>query len=228
MSRIEPVSILCVFALCLSLVPGADAREENGAPEAGTGTKPAAAALAAGRRAKGERDLAGAEAHFQDALAAAERGGDVYEVALEELTYHLPLMRVERYVLAGQWKNAEQSLQDLLERHQSDEEKSQHLVGLIAKLRDRSPVEGGVYARPDAGRKVVQHIERTLDRFLDEHGRYPRGYDELNKILPAGRYPLGEYDIVHYVGGGRAYGLTLRSKTNPDNLLSIQRTGLVQ
>ena len=39
---------------------------------------------------------------------------------------------------------------------------------------------------------------------------------------------LGENDIVHYVGGGRAYGLTLRSKTNPDNLLSIQRTGLVQ
>lgn len=216
-----------LIAACLILAP-ATVRAQDITPEKVSGPRPAVEALAAGRRAKGERNLARAEIHFQEALAEAERGGEVYEAALEELTYHLPLMRVERYVLSGQWRSAEQSLQDLLEQHQSDEEKSKHLVGLIAKLRDRSPAQGGVYTQRDAGRTTVERVEQRLDRFLAEHGRYPRGYDELNEILPAGRYPLEDYDIVHYVGRGRAYGLTLRSRSDPDNLLQVQRTGLVR
>lgn len=228
MSGASPANLVYAVALCLALAPVTGVPAQQAAMGEASASQPAVEALAAGRRAKGERNLARAEAYFQDALAAAERGGEVYEAALEELTYHLPLMRVERYVRRGQWQNAEQSLQDLLEQHQSDDEKSQHVVSLIAKLRDRTPAQGGVYARPDGGRRVIEHIERTLERFLAEHHRYPRGYDELNELLPAGRYPLENYDIVHYVGDRRAYGLTLRSKSNPDNLLTVQKTGLVQ
>jgi len=216
------------MALCLGAVRGAVAAEGDGSVESASQATPAVEALAAGRRAKGERNLARAERHFQSALAAAERDGELFQSALEELTYHLPLMRVERYIRSGQWEQAERSLQDLLERHQSDEEKSRHLVGLIAKLRDSRPVPGGVHASEGAGRKAIEHVERVLDGFFREHGRYPSGYEELNEILPAGRYPLDDYDIVHYVGAGRGYGLTLRSRSNPQNLLSVQRTGLVQ
>ncbi|HSH41200.1 MAG TPA: bacterial transcriptional activator domain-containing protein [Arenicellales bacterium] len=221
-------SIIGVVALCLGLFADAVGAPDEGSAGSTSKATPAVESLAAGRRAKGERDLARAERHFQAALAAAERDGEVFRSALEELTYHLPLMRVERYIRSGRWEQAERSLQDLLEQHQADEEKSRHLIGLIARLRDSRPVPGGVHSSQGAGRKAIEHVERILDQFLREHGRYPLGYDELNEILPAGRYPLDDYDIVHYVGAGRGYGLTLRSRNNPENLLSVQRTGLVQ
>lgn len=220
--------ILFILALSLGPLSIPAARPQERAPGEEAGRPAAVEALAAGRAEKGERNIAGAEARFQEALAAAERGGEVYEAALDELTYHLPLMRVERYVLTGQWRDAQQALEDLLDRHQSDEQKSRHLVGLIAKLRDHAPGQHNVSPRDSDGRKVLERIERTLDRFLAEHGRYPRDYAELNAILPAGRFPLENHDIVDYVGRGRAYGLTLRSRTDPASLLSVQRTGLLQ
>lgn len=217
-----------MVALYLALGPAAGADTPQDEPAGVSGPGPAVQALDAGRRAKGERDLAQAEAHFQDALAAAERGGEVYRAALEELTYYLPLMRVERDVLEGQWQKAERLLQDLLEWHRDDENKSEHLVGLLAELRDRRPSQGGVYTRKEAGQRVVEMVQRRLDRYRDKHGRYPHGYDELNEILPAGRYPLDDFDIVRYVGRGGSYGLTLRSKADPANQLTVQKTGLVQ
>ena len=220
------MAAVCLAVLGLGLSPAVGQEEEQAAGEV-SGSQAALEALAEGRRAKGEGNLALAEVHFRDALAAAEYGGDTYQTALEELTYQLPLMRVERYVLGAQWQRAEQSLQDLLERHQSDEEKSRHLVQLIANLRKRAPAQGDVYA-PEGGHKVVRQVEQTLDRFLEEHGRYPSGYRELNEILPAGRYPLEEYDIVHYVARGKSYGLTIRSRSDPGNLMYVQRTGLMK
>lgn len=190
--------------------------------------KAAVEALAAGRREKGEGHLAQAEVQFQKALAAAPRGGDVYRAALEELTYQLPLMRVQRYVLSGQRLKAEHLLQDLLKDHQGDEKKNRHLVGLIARLRKSKPGETGIASEPGSGRKAINSVEQTLSRFYQDHGHYPRGYRELNRILPADRYPLSDYDIVHYVERGHAYGLTLRSKSDPENLLSVQETGLVE
>lgn len=228
MSRGGAVGLAMSLALFALQAAGQGAASDDADGRDGGASLSAVEALAAGRRAKGERNLARAESHFQDALVAAERGAKVYQAALEELTYHLPLMRVERYALTGQWQRAEQGLQDLLDQHQDDEEKSRHLVGLIARLRDRAPAQGGVYERRDAGQKAVETVERVLARFLDEHGRYPNGYEELNEILPAGRYPLEDYDIVHYVGRGKAYGLTLRSKNNPANLLSVQKSGLLR
>jgi len=185
-------------------------------------------ALKAGRRAKADGRLALAEARFQEALAAAPRDGEVFAAALAELTWDLPLMRVQRHVVNGRWREAERLLQDLLERHSGDEDRRHHVVRLIAEVRDRAPEEGGVLRDPGGGKKAVRYVERALERFFRENGRYPRDYAELNRILPADRFPLEGYDIVHYVSRGEAYGLTLRSKANPENLLSIQRTGLVE
>lgn len=241
MSRSEAVNWLC--AVVLSAAPPATAwarsghhnqapvrhgaqtqqeRPESAVPQA------AAQALAAGREEKGEGRLARAEVQFQNALAAAPRDSDVYQAALEELTYQLPLMRVQRYVLAGQTVKAGELLQDMLEQHQSDEKKSRHLVKLIAQLRKHQAGQSAVYDQSGNGLKAIKRVRQILGRFYDEHGRYPRGYGELNRVLPPDHYPLEDYDIVHYVERGHGYGLTLRSKTDPNNLLSVQSTGLVE
>ncbi|MGA8260746.1 MAG: hypothetical protein WB783_11080 [Arenicellales bacterium] len=204
-------------------------QDQDGAPAGSDSPSPAAAAaLSRGRREKGEGHLALAEEQFQKALASASRGSKVYKAALEELTYQLPLMRVQRYVLAGARQKAGRLLEELLQEHQSDEKKSRHLVELIARLRKGGEAQDGVYSQPGSGHRTISVVERTLNRFYRKHGRYPRDYDELNQILPPDRYPLTDYDIVHYVEQGHAYGLTLRSKSDPDNILTVQDTGLVQ
>ena len=203
---------------------------DQGEPPAGSGAPASegAAALSRGRREKGEGHLALAEAQFQKALASARRGSEVYEAALEELSYQLPLMRVQRYLLAGERRKAGRLLEELLQEHKTDEKKSRHLVELIARLRKSGGTQGDVYPQPGSGHRTITAVEQTLNRFYKEHGRYPRDYDELNQVLPPDRFPLSDYDIVHYVENGHAYGLTLRSKSEPDNILSVQDTGLVQ
>lgn len=208
---------------------GKSSQDQDGAPAGSDAPAPAAAAaLSRGRQEKGDGHLALAEEQFQKALASAIRGSKVYKAALEELTYQLPLMRVQRYVLAGERQKAGRLLEELLQEHKSDEKKSRHIVELIAGLREGGEAQDGVYGQPGSGHRTISVVERTLNRFYREHGRYPRDYDELNQILPPDRYPLTAYDIVHYVEQGHAYGLTLRSKSDPDNVLSVQDTGLVQ
>lgn len=204
-------------------------RQPSVAPgSGGASASRAAAALSAGRLQKGEGHLIQAEIQFQKALDNAPRGSDVYKAALGELTYQLPLMRVQRYVLAGEKNKAGALLQQLLQEHKTDKKKSRHLVELIARLRKGDLVQGGVYDQPGRGRRAIDGVERTLRRYFAENGHYPRGYEELNRILPPDRYPLSGYDIVRYVASGHAYGLTLRSKTDPGNVLTVQNTGLVQ
>lgn len=221
------IECLCVLAVCLGLVPGAQAQARDSVQDAEARSQAGMEALVAGLLAMRRHNLALAEKMFKRALATDD-SGDLRDTATEELTYRLPLKRVERYVASNQWGKAEQLLQDLREQHRSDERKSRHLAHLLEKVRDRTLVPEDTRKRSVEGRGVVAEVEQTLEQFLEENGRYPRGYDELNEILPAGRYPLDEHDIVHYVGRDRAYGLTLRSRTNPDNLVTVQRTGLLQ
>lgn len=221
---------LCIVMMCLGAVPAAQAQAGGQSQEADPRSQASMEALVAGLLAMREQNLELAETLFEKALATEpEEGGDqIHGTAREGLTYHLPLRRLERYVATKQWARAEQLLQNLREQHRDDEAKSAHLQHLTAKLRDGTLVPGDTNPRSFDGRRVVHEVEQTLDRFLAEHGRYPGGYEELNEILPAGEYPLIHYDIVHYVGRGRAYDMRLRSRTSPDRLLTVQRTGLVQ
>lgn len=222
------IECLCIVVMCLGAAPTAQAQAGDQDQEGGASSQASMEALVAGLVAMRQQNLELAETLLERALATEPGNPGVHDTARDGLTYHLPLRRVERYVTAKQWGRAERLLRELQERHRDDEAKSGHLRQLMAKLRDGTLTPGD--AKPDSfdGRRVVQEIEETLDRFLAENGRYPGGYEELNEVLPADQYPLLQYDIVHYVGRGRAYDLRLRSRANPNRLLTVQRTGLVQ
>jgi len=225
MNRASKLAGLSVLAVCLGGVFSAQAQDGAQQQNLSSAAQPAYEALSAGRRAKDDGDLAEAERKFRRVLDLSQSGSEQYQAAVEELSFHLPFLRAEGYVRAEDWLKAERLLEDLLQQHQDDTRKTEELVQLIALLRDR--------ARPRAedrqpGRKVIHYVENKLDVFLRENGRYPRAYDELNRLLAVEGSPLDDYEIVHYAVRGGAYGLTLRGGNNPDNVLTVQRTGLVE
>lgn len=217
----------CVLIMLLAPIAGAGAQGSAPAPDAESRSEAAEQALVAGLLAMRSQNLLLAERLFKQAAAADADGGRVHDAATEELSYRLPLKRVERHLESKELGEAEQILRALRERHQSDEHKSRYLDHLLARLRDGALDPDAVIARPGDRRTVIRSIERTLEQFFENNGRYPSGYEEINEILPAGQHPLTAYEIVHYTGSGRAYGLTLRNRLNPENRLTVQSTGLV-
>lgn len=225
MKRINNFVRLPLLATGLVLAAAVAAQEGNQQQDFSSATQPAYEALSAGREAKSDGDLAEAEEEFKKALELSQRGSEQYQAAVEELTFHLPFLRAEGYVRTEQWLKAERLLEDLLQSHRNDIQKTEELAQLITLLREsaRSRTEA---SRP--GRKVIRYVERKLDGFLREKGRYPRDYEELNGLLAAEGSPFEGYEVVHYVGAGGAYGLTLRSRDDSENVLTLQRTGVVE
>lgn len=224
MSRTSNRARLCLIACGLlgaSAVPAQEGRQRDFS----SATQSAYEALSAGRQAKNDGDLAEAEEEFKEVLKLSQRDSEQYRAAVEELTFHLPFLRAEGYVSTQQWQKAERLLENLLQAHQDDVEKTEELAQLIAVLREtaRSQTET---RRP--GREVIRYVERKLDGYRQEKGRYPRNYEELDALLAAEESPLDDYEVAHYVAAGDAYGLTLRGKANSENVLTVQRTGTVE
>lgn len=220
-----------MLVLLLACIPAADAQSRASAPDGQSSAEAAKAAeeaLVAGILAMRHDNLLLAERLFRQALGSDEGGGRVRDKATEELSYRLPLKRVERHLESEEWEQAERLLEDLRERHRSDQQKTRHLDHLLARLRDGALHPDAVAAQTGDRRAVVRAIERTLEAFREDNGRYPAGYEELNEILPSGEPPLINYEIVHYTGNRRAYGLTLRNTVDPENQLTVQSTGLVE
>lgn len=225
MNRISNLVRSSLLAAGLFAAAAVAAQQGDQQQNFSSATQPAYEALSAGREAKSEGDLAEAEEAFKKALDLSQRGSEQYQAAVEELTFHLPFLRAEGYVRTEQWLKAERLLEDLLQAHQNDIQKTEELAQLIAVLRERARSRTEA-RRP--GRKVIRYVERKLDGFLQEKGRYPRDYEELDALLAAEGSPFDDYEIVHYVGSGGAYGLTLRGRDDPENVLTLQRTGVVE
>lgn len=220
-----------MLILLLACIPAVDAQSRASAPDGQSraeAAKGAEEALVAGILAMRHDNLLLAERLFQQALGADEGGSRIRDKATEELSYSLPLKRVERHLESEEWEQAERLLEDLRERHRSDQQKARHLDHLLARLCDGALHPDAVRAQTGDRRAVVRGIERALEAFVEENGRYPSGYQELNEILPSGEPPLIDYEIVHYTGNSRGYGLTLRDTANPENRLTVQSTGLIE
>lgn len=237
MSRFNTLKSLWVASLCLGPAPAAWSQDQSVNPhrplhqarnqDGISASQPGFEALSEGQRAKEERDPERAAMRFEEALIAAEPGSAVYWSALEALNFNLPLMQVEGLIANERWREVEELLGRLIERYESDENKSEYLLRLITQLQERVPDQAGRQGKPGSGREVMDRVEQILERYREEKGRYPRGYKELNEILPADQAPLQDYDIVNYVMQGRAYGLTLRSKADPESMLTVQKSGLM-
>lgn len=202
--------------------------DEKSSPLDGiSSSEPGYGALVRALNAKEDGNLDKAEVYLREAMDSADSDGQVYWLALEELSFRLPLERAQNMIANEEWQELEALLKTLVAENQSDEQKSMYLLKLIAQLQDHVSAPG-ISRSGGNGRETIGHIESALQRFLAEYGHYPRDYEELNELLPADQFPLSGYDIVHYVSRDQAYGLTLRSKSNPENVLTVEKTGLLK
>jgi len=214
-----------LFAGALLGAAGAAAGDGTQRQNLSTAAQPAYEALSAGRQAMSQGELERAEEELEKVLDFSQRGSKQYQAAVEALTFELPFLRAEGFVDTGEWLKAERLLEDLLRRSQNDVKKTERLAQLIAVLRENARAATAA-RRP--GRAALGYVEEKLDQFRGETGRYPADYEELEALLEADGSPLEDYEIVDYVARGGAYGVTLRGKSNPDHVLTVQRTGRVR
>jgi len=190
-------------------------------------TPRAQAALAEGRDAKRRGDLLAAVRAYQVAFLYAADGSYIRTEARDELDFHLPLMRVQQVLVLGDRAEAITIVRRLRDFHAGNPERYQMLGGILANLERTDFNPKAAPAEPDA-RSTINEVGKVLEQFRAEHNRYPRGYQELNSVLPAGKAPLTDFEIARYAPVGSGFSLEIRSKKNPLRTYELNRTGLLR
>lgn len=185
-------------------------------------------AFDAGVENKRRGNLTQAERNFSEALRYAPTNSELRRRALDELEYELPLLKVQRLVFAGHREAAELELERLLEVHSEHAQRRPQLEQILANLdqltRDQAPQS----RQSEDGQYVMAQVRSRLADFHAKNARYPAGYRELNRLLPADQPPLTHFDIINYSVARGGFTLILRSKTDEQNTLTIQKTGLLR
>lgn len=186
-------------------------------------------AFEAGVDNKRRGNLKQAEQNFNDAFRYAPKNSELRQRALDELEYELPLLEVQRLVFAGHGVAAELELKKMLEAHAEHPQRRTQLEKILANLdqltRAQQQQESG---RSQDGQYVMEQVRRRLADYHAQNERYPASYRELNRLLPADAPPLDYFDVIHYTSTRGGFTLVLRSKTDHQNTLTIQKTGLLR
>ncbi len=175
-------------------------------PRLGVDSSRARQALENGRAYKRRGDLMGAIREYQVAYQYAANDSYIREEARNELQFHLPLMRVQQLMLLGNREEAITIVQRLQAFHSEDPQRQKVLSEVLSKVQDPS-FQPRPKKIPLDSEQVVAQVEEALQRYQREHDEYPRGYEELNQLLPADTPPLEHHDIISYYRNGPVFRL---------------------
>lgn len=196
-------------------------------PQSGVDSPRAHDALLKGRNHKRQGDLFAAIRAYQEAYVYSAPDSYIRAEARDELQFHLPLMRVHQLLLAGEREEAETIVKRLQAFHREDAERQKVLGEVLARVQDPGFLPAPK-PKPASADQVMDQVRQALENFRRENDDYPRGYAELNEILPANTPPLDQFDIVGYSRNGSGYRLELRAKQPPHNTYKIDKTGLLR
>ena len=135
---------------------------------------------------------------------------------------------MQRLVFAGHREAAELELKKLLEVHSEHPQRRPQLEQILANLDQLTQAQAQHSRQAEDGQYVMQAVRGRLADYHAKNGRYPAGYRELNRLLPADQAPLSHFDIIHYSAARGGFTLVLQSKTDRQNTLTIQKTGLLR
>lgn len=195
--------------------------------EAPGSSEVAVKALERGRLFKQRGQFKRAWEQFEIARQMAPEGSPHRQQAEQELNYHLPLKEIQHRVNVGDLDGAQQLLNDLLVINQSAPARRAELTTMLQNLKVMRSGGGGRWMSVDHN-AVVQQVRRILEDYRRTRGRYPVGYRELNDTLPPNRPPLQYFLVGRYEGTGAGYLLVLRNRYDPNQVVTIQNTGMLR
>ncbi len=221
-------SSFALATLCIVITVSSVAMDGLSADQEASGkTGVAMKALERGRMFKQRGQFKQAWEQFEIARQIAPEGSPYRQQAEQELNYDLPLKEIQYRVNAGDLARAEQLLNDLLVINQSTPARLTELNTMLQNLKVMRSAGPGRSLSIDHN-AVVQQVRRILEDYRRARGRYPTGYRELNATLPPNRPPLQYFLVGHYHGTGAGYVLVLRNRHDPNQVLTIQNTGMLR
>ncbi|MDH3378338.1 MAG: hypothetical protein OEQ39_15465 [Gammaproteobacteria bacterium] len=174
---------------------------------------------------KREHRLVDAAAVLERAYQRATGQIAMQDTIRRELDFNIPLLEAEQRFNRGDVAGAKHVLQWTRGRNRDNPDRQRILENLLIRI---SSIPTQAAAEPTNRDEVVAQIRDEMRRFRDQYKRYPNGYRELNSLLAPDRPPLTHFDVTYYGLTNGGYVIEIRSKSNPDNLISIQRTGLLE
>ena len=172
-----------------------------------------------------EHRLVDAAAVLERAYERATGQAAIQDAIRTELDFNIPLLEAERRFKRGDLAGAKHVLQWARARNRDHPDRQGTLVDLLTRISSIPPRAVAETANAD---EVVAQIRGEMQRFRDQNKRYPSGYRELNSLLVPDRPPLTHFDITYYGLAHGGYVIEIRSSIDPGNIISIQRTGLLE
>ena len=192
-----------------------------------TDMKRAHAALEAAKAYKGRGDLLNAQNMFQIVVDSSPKDTNIHHEAEVELSYYLPLMRIQRLLWDGKMEAAEKELLTLQQRFENQPMRRQEIGRILTGLRTSNYSSKAPEDSKIDERLLVREVRKRLDGFYRQHKRYPTTRDSLAKVLPSNQSPLLSFEIGRYSSDGSGYFLVLRNKQDPSHTLTVHKTGLM-
>lgn len=186
---------------------------------------PLSALLEQAAKLKREHQLVSAAAVLERAYKRAAGQTAMQDAIRTELDFNIPLLEAEQRFNRGDLAGAKHVLQWARARNRDDPDRQRTLVNLLTRLNSLPPQATAETVNAD---QVLVQIRRKMQKFRDQNKRYPSGYHELNSLFVPDRPPLTHFDITSYQLANGGYVIEIRSKSNPDNVILIQRTGLLE
>jgi len=179
-----------------------------------------------GAELKRQGDLRAAAVQFRRVIQLTPSGSDLGKAAEEELHVNLPVLEAQRLLVTGDAHGAQQVLRHAIELNRDNP----HRIWLLSEmLRNISVLQGiGSNVGDVDGQAVLNKVQEILIGYRARTGSYPRGYAELNRILPPNQAPLSHFDVIYYKGGRDEFVVSLRNKTDQSNTVTLHKTGLLQ
>lgn len=193
-----------------------------------TDMKRAYAALEAAASFKKRGDLVNAERMYRIVLQSAPRDSSIWEEADGQVTYFIPLMRVQRLLWDGNVAGAEKELLRLQLEFEDQPIRRQEINRILLGVRTSSIDAADPRETVVDEQEVISWVKHALERYHEQNDQYPTSRDALKELLDFSRPPLGGFEIWEYRGDTAGYLLILHSQRDDGRTLTLHNTGLLQ
>jgi len=169
-------------------------------------------------------DFVSAETLCDVLMEHADRVGEDVRVVRDCLEFGIPLERL-RYLMSDmKMREADELVTELLMNKGHNPEQRKYLTSIkLATARHLVNQDPRL-----VNNDILEIVKQILIEYHAETGHFPLSFRELNEVLPPDAPPLTEYDVIEYSGSNQHFTVQLRSRENPNEVLSLHQSAFVE